>query len=693
VPARFVEGVGWQRINPVNDESVTMHLQTFDISIPERAVCNISEYTGFSDRRMGHIELNIENTYLVDLDHVLSSEDGAVWRWVSEVQRNIHLGAANQPLESTEQIISSGSYLLRPPLNMIPCRIQFRNNNYDFRHSSNLLNEVADEGITTDPSDCILFNFDSFDPETGTFSGGFDVHNPYPKDLNFSVDGESVQIGGRTSYTHDWSCEFLEALSFEITSDEIDFFKEIGMEFEFEHSQILENPTPIEKGMRFHIREGIHASEVEGLCRTKLVRLLDGREIRHEAQAQFTADDETKSLEIRYPDLPVGTWKIKLTLEIFGNAVLEEYQLDEVMNEPVPIEMIIKTKQFHSSLDIKILCVPKHYEFISSRKFKFDSLNFRGIFGHYNAIPYESSEHYLNGSGLGGQSILSLKIPLYDRKTIGWLKDGGKLSVNFRCIHDDGSVGTHTIEHVVLSKNPIYAMELIAPNHENKTKVLWGEGRGFPKCVVWYVFHPYKIYGYKLDEKGNVETNDVESIRVHRNPNVHFLRPINFSKYSKTHHEKRVKKPKFPLILQFTELKQDLVQEFSNLIFILNEKYWFEAKYFSYTSSGDLFETDTFYPQDYVNDWNSTNLKAPFITGPGKELLDEITALNEKYELSYESERSVRDSEPSIETFEIDYNSNPLRSDEIGFSIPHKRTRYSKLKELKRLQEELNSYE
>ena len=689
MPARFVEGVGWQRINPVNDESVTMHLQTFDISIPERAVCNINEYTGFSDRRMGHIELNIENTYLVDLDHVLSSEDGAVWRWVSEVQRNIHLGAANQPLESTEQIISSGSYLLRPPLNMIPCRIQFRNNNYDFRHSSNLLNEVADEGITTDPSDCILFNFDSFDPETRTFSGEFDVHNPYPKDLDFSVDGESVQIEGRTSYTHDWSCEFLETLSFEITSEEIDFFNEIEMEFEFEHSQILEDATPIEKGMRFHIREGIYASEIVDLCQPQLVRLSDGRESRHEAQPQFAVDDESKTLEICYPDLPVGTWKIKLTLEIFGNAVLEEYQLDEVMNEPVAIELRIHTKQFHSSLDIIIICVPKHYEFISSRRFKFDSLNFRGANRH--AIPYESSEHYPNRSGYGGESMLSLKIPLYDRKTISWLKDGGKLSVNFRCEHDDGSVGTYTIEHVVLSKNPIYAMELIAPNNENKEEVLWGGG--FPENVVWYKFAPYEMYGYKLNERGNVETNNVESIRVHRNPNVRFVRPMQVMKYSKTPTEKMVKNPSYSLKLQFKELKQDLVQEFSELIFILNEKYWFEAKYFSYKDSEDLFKTDTFYPQDYVNDWKSTNHMAHFRTGPDKKLLTEITDLNEKLGLSYESERSVPDSEPSIETFEIDYNSNPLRSDRIGFSIDLKRTRSGILKELKDLREELRTYE
>ena len=296
---------------------------------------------------------------------------------------------------------------------------------------------------------------------------------------------------------------------------------------------------------------------------------------------EISQGQETNVVLFSFNDLDPGTYQVTIPMIILGS----EFDLCSdliISTPPVEIQFGIESRQVHNII-ITRLVIENHCETISLQDMEFFNLEFNE--GSYRDVVYYEFEKSTENNKL----TFTITFPLYDRKTIGWMVRGGTFNLTLAIRDEFNILHAHKIYHNVKeSAGEISAIALHAPDYRRKPHVVWfGVDRNYPKNTYWCKF---ELVGL-----------DIQKLRIHQGRgDVNFVlgtRTVGSYQKAKLEKECKLGKSEKSFILEFKNQKTDLVERFSELIFIVNDKHWFKAE--NYCNIIDNLWERPYMPNEY----------------------------------------------------------------------------------------------
>lgn len=593
--AVFVQGAGWQRSDPEIEPEVQMNLQTFGLKIPERVICDADRYEGYSSECHGYIKIEIINDTLVDLDDFFFGEK-AVWRWESDEMEE----------EDLLERHPKDDILLKPTTELEP-PYRLRITNSDYRSigtiKSNPILEHKTAEIEIYQNEVEEFDIQRYNSEDGNYSSSFTISNPFPIPMDFTINGEGIRVDGRNKYEYTWGCDITQEPRFVVKCQAEGYTQVVLPKISTVTSDFIADSSSVNNGLNLQLNGEFTVDDFHNLMvNSELQRATTNERFpylmeynRVNSKLEIIQGENANEVRLSFPELEPGKYRFQAAFSILGTEFSFEQMIADVLPPPINLDLLFLTRQRHYVLELD-LAVKVENSLSDIASFNFQDLNFDG--GDINYLYFDCSEKRHQG-----HPILKIELPLFDEQTTDWLRQGGRLSVSLVAQHKSGLMAKTKISWSVFSSGTIITcLGLHAPDPDDKKSVYYGEQKNFPSGTVWCKYIP-RFSRFSMDDNEMVhESHEIESVFLHRGKgDVRFIDTRSVGRYSKPS-KRQTRKSLNNLdncIIEFQNLEnKDLIDRFSELIFIIDDKYWYPAKYFVYKREGSNLQR-VFYPMDY----------------------------------------------------------------------------------------------
>lgn len=658
----FVHGVGWQREEPDIEHEPEMKKQHISIQIPERVVCTAEEVVGFSNEYPSMIEVKIEADLLFDWSDVFHGH-GSVWRWVSVHQTNLEGRNVELPVDNkTHQ--NGRVFLHCPTPEHLPYILQVRNQGIQFQ--SNELLEYTPPELKVEFNDD--FSSICFDEDSNEYVGEYDLYNPFPFDLNLKVEGESVEILKRSSVTMNWSSGLDDIPSVNVECELLNYEDIFELNIHLDEEDLIDSVMINGQQLEIVLEDGFTYEHVERCFQECVIQKREPNENFYNqvnGNPEISQGQEANVVLFSFNDLDPGTYQVTIPMIILGS----EFNLCSdliISTPPVEIQFGIESRQVHNIL-ITRLVIENNCETISLQDMEFFDLEFNE--GSYRDVVYYEFEKSTENNNL----TFTITFPLYDRKTIGWIDRGGSFNLTLAIRDEFNILHTHKIYHNAKdSAGEIGAIALHAPDYRIKPHVVWfGAEKNYPKNTYWCKFNFFGL--------------GIQKLRIHQGRgDVNFVlgtRTVGNYQKAKLEKECKLGTSEKSFILEFKNQKTDLVERFSELIFIVNDKHWFKAE--NYCNIKDKLWERPYMPNEY----EPADIDTMYLDT--ENMLSQIESMNELKGTSYKGKNTNSFVPIDVSTAQFDQSGEGGTFTTLNTHKQSRKTRRKLLEKIRELENEI----